>query len=174
MSRPTSKFWKFRKDEAPSFHEDFHTPQNRRSLNLAEIHVILKQTLENDSTDKVLRRVLTNVCGLVLSSVTPAQLSELKKIILTPGEPDSRAAVERKLEPWEDDKNVYKPLPKIITRVREWATANHIPLEDAESPDGFTLFEKHTENSNRTIGENEEPDVSEDDAITVEDEDDEQ
>lgn len=158
-----SRFWQ--QPRRVAFNEDYHTRFNPSSrLNLPELTIILHRALENDASDLVLRRVLTDVCGLDLSSLTTLQLAELRSIVLAPVEP-SKVTV----------RNV-QDLPMVVA-VRKWATergikieatADEINLNDGESPDGFTLHANREENSNRAIGENEEPELTEDEVVTDE------
>jgi hypothetical protein len=169
-----SRFWNQPRQVA--FNEDFHTRFNPSShLTRSELVTILHRALQNDPSDVVLRRVLTNVCGLNLSQISTSQLAELKTIILASEEKPVPVVVECEVDARLQHSGVYKPLPTLITRCREWAVNHGMetaplesndPLNDPEVDDGFTRYERQAENANRLIGENEEPEVSDDEVIS--------
>jgi hypothetical protein len=199
-----SRFWQ--QPRRVAFNEDFHTRFNKSSnLNQQDLTLILRRALQNDPSDAVLRRMLTNVCGLDLSHTTATQLSALKTIMLFGNEKPSTTLAEYPLIPtpirhrgepttphpllFEDDGKNTHAFQKTVQAVRQWATEQGIewvpnehapayhslvnlgegPIDDGsafdsdgEGTDGFTHYERQAANSNRTIGENEEPDVSDD------------
>jgi hypothetical protein len=178
-----SRFWQ--QPRQLVFNEEFHTRFNPSShLTRPELVTILHRALQNDPSDVVLRRVLTNVCGLNLSQISTSQLAELKTIILASEEKPVSVVVECDIDARLQRSGVYKPLPTIITRCREWASnhgmetaplESHDPVNDPETPDEFTRYERQAQNSNRMIGENEEPEWSEDEVTNdIEEEDDDE
>ena len=82
-----------------------------------------------------------------------ARQSSVASVIITARLPDSIV-----------NKHRLEPSAVAVQASRNAGVAG-ITTNDEEGPDGFTVYEQRAENSNRTIGDNEEPELTEEELV---------
>jgi hypothetical protein len=128
--------------------------------------------LQNNPSDRVLRRVLSNVCGFTPSKITSTLLAEFRKYGLTlekPFRPKVRVVNAQEFKSYHNNGSFIGPPPVVYGVALKTTDVGcaAVSVNDPETTDGFTRIERKLQNDYRPIGENEEPEVSE--AVVVSD-----